>query len=344
MKIGRTYTPILKWKQGEQFALLNLSEETRKKTIPFFCLVNKVNAKQFVKDVSRFWGESNPFYLGFHQNLFDATDVSKSNILEEIIAESNKVGLKVIPVICSLNSTSYLNTIKRLKNFLPNGILLHFKPSDFKNLKAVIDSSLKTIDFEGNDNIDILVDLFRINSSIDIEIYSKIIIDSYNTLNSYKFRKFIFGASSFPESLAGTKKNSISTIERVEWRIWKDLIKSEENINFADYAIDDPFDISLKNGATIVPTIRYTKDDYWYITRGEYNRARPYDYSQYHILSKLIISNMKLYCGKDYSWGDNCIYDCANRVCTRDKCNHGSPSQWVKYGTNHHITYVSNQI
>lgn len=222
---------------------------------------------------------------------------------------------------------------------LKYGTAIHIKPHDFKSYKTYVSDIVNEIEVQKS-SIDIFVDLYRINASLDMGLYINLVNDIIKNLNG--FRRIVFAASSFPDNLAGRKQGSISTIDRLEWGIWKSLVE-DFNVDFGDYAADDPLDVSLTDGATIIPTVRYTNGDYWYIARGKYNSEAPRDFTQFHELSKAIIERKDIYCGENYSWGDKKIFECAKKECVDEGCNHGNLESWVKISTNHHLTYVANQ-
>ena len=143
-------------------------------------------------------------------------------------------------------------------------------------------------------------------------------------------------ASAFPISIS-VASNSISDLPRYDFMLYSALSKLLPNIIFGDYGSDDPFDPQIDSRMNIVPTIRYTSDNCWKIVRGHYDRAMPYDFSQFFNLAKLLMG-CDFFSGRRYSWGDNKIYQCAN-----GECANGNLETWVRVAINHHITFVVNE-
>lgn len=337
---SQNYTPILKWKQGEQFALMYLNDEVKAKIAPYFSMVDNEDPDKLISKIYRFWGNVFPFYLGFHQNVLENASINKSKIISELIEVASTEEMPLVPVISSYNDKAYYDMIKKSKDMTGNGILLHVRPHDFKR----IDELVQLVESIGIEEIDILIDWYSINQGFDVETYVELMSEKLKKIAKAGFRKIIFAASSFPEMLSGIDAFSISTIERTEWKIWKGLKDQYPDIHFGDYSIDDPLNPTFSQGVTIVPTIRYTKDDYWYIVRGKHDPSRPRDFTQYHKLSKMLVEKRNIYCGREYSWGDEEIFLCAEKKCTGAKCNHGHMLEWVKRSANHHLTYVANQV
>lgn len=339
---GNIYVPILKWKRGEQFALLNLKDSDKAKMTPMFSVVSETEPKPFIDKILRFWGNKYPIYVGFHQNVFDDTSIKTEDLMLSTLKLSIANKIKVIPAVCSNNTREYFEMIKSNLKLLTNGMVIHIKPTDYKTYDTLIDEIINNTGISKRDT-DLIIDLYRINASFDMDLYYNIVSGIINNLSGEGYRRIIFSASSFPDSLAGTKQNSISEIPRIEWNIWRRL-KKEVNIDFGDYASDDPLDISLSDGATIIPTVRYTKENQWYIIRGSYNPSSPRDYQQFHKLCKMLVSRRDIYCGKTHCWGDEKIHECAANTCVGVGCNHGNLETWVKIGINHHLTFTMNQV
>lgn len=106
---------------------------------------------------------------------------------------------------------------------------------------------------------------------------------------------------------------------------------------FSDYGITHPSYPQLDfRFIKMVAKVKYTAVSYWLLVKGQtLQRA---GHGQYRSLAQIVIGEPE-YCGAAYSWGDQYIYDCANNA-----AGTGTPRIWVAVGTNHHITFVTNQI
>jgi len=170
------------------------------------------------------------------------------------------------------------------------------------------------------------------------------IIDSIiNEFELNKYNSMIITGSSFPETLSGIQAWSIIKNPRKEFIIWQELREKYPDLIFGDYVSDDPKDPSFNHKVIIIPTIRYTYNENWYIFRGEHDEDKPYDYSQFHKLSQDLVDH-HIYCGKDFSWSDKRINNIANTKCKNTNCNHGNAESWVQIAVNHHISFVVNQL
>jgi hypothetical protein len=76
----------------------------------------------------------------------------------------------------------------------------------------------------------------------------------------------------------------------------------------------------------------YTAQDDWLIVKGR--NVRQYGFDQYFELCRALVGRPEYY-GRDFSWGDNFIAQCATR-----ELGPGNATTWRKVGTNHHLTVV----
>lgn len=335
----KLYTPILKYKQGERLAVQDLPNAVKQHLLPLFCIMELKDPGYLVNSLLRTWEKSFPFFIDFHPTAIGTRD----KYIKKFFEISKEQKISAIPVIQADYDKTYINEIKKAGALMNNGYALRITDPDPDDLSKVLDNVHEVVGVSDKD-LDVIIDLGHLPRSGAItEAYSTIANNLLSVLNPSKFRHVIVAGGSFPEVLTGIPKNQISELQRNEWLIWQKVHKKYRSVLFGDYGIDDP-NIAQGDRFTIVPTIRYTSEDSWFIVRGEYDPRQPYDFTQFHRLSKVLVKS-KIYCGPAFSWGDNRIKECADRTCTgSDHCNHGNLTSWVRIGTNHHLTYVVNQL
>lgn len=342
MSFVKKYVPILKWKRGERIAFRNLSPSIKNNMIPLFNIMKNETIEAFIKNTSRDWGIKIPFYVDFHSDFIKKRKLEVNSFMQALLENAINSNLYIIPVITTARDIDFMHIINSKFDALTNGYAIRINTKDFDNFDNNIKEIIYEINNINNKKIDLIIDLASVELPKEVLCTLSNIVDSIiEKSKRFNFSNIILGGSSFPQYLIGLKKYQISSIVRKEWIIWNEVHKKNPFVIYADYGPDDPFELDLSDGATIIPTIRYTFDDYWYIFRGEYNPARPRDYSQFHKLSQQLINNA-IYCGKGYSWGDKKIYDCAKKECIGINCNHGNLESWVQIATNHHVTYIVN--
>jgi hypothetical protein len=83
-------------------------------------------------------------------------------------------------------------------------------------------------------------------------------------------------------------------------------------------------------------SVRYTANGSWLVLKGR--NLRDYGYEQFHDVCRELVG-MAEYSGRDFSWGDGYIDDCANEI-----VGTGNLTTWRKVGTSHHIAFVEGQL
>ena len=82
--------------------------------------------------------------------------------------------------------------------------------------------------------------------------------------------------------------------------------------------------------------MRYTADGSWLVLKGR--NLRDHGYEQFYDVCADLIARDE-YSGREFSWGDEYIDDCANR-----RVGTGNLTTWRKVGTSHHLSYVLREL
>jgi len=334
------YVPILKWKGGERIAIRRLSEDVKDLIRPVLLVTKNTEPDSYCIEVARNWGINREFYMDFHPDFKG----DQTEFLETIINDEESEQLSIIPVVSMSSSVDFMSFIENNISKFKYGAALRINNLNDKTIQDWFNEIDQII--SDSNSVDVILDTGEIgnlpNGTIDMlsDLIKEII---RNLQQQNRFRNIIVVGASFPKSIS-VKQNNISTLNRIEWLLWKKINAEMPFILFGDYGVDDPQDPQYDTRPTIIPTIRYTRNDYWYIIRGKYDPRAPFDYTQFHELSRMLIQKDNIFCGADFSWGDKRIFECANTKCTFANCNHGNLTTWVQINTNHHLTYVALQV
>src|SRR5258708_7679806 len=128
----------------------------------------------------------------------------------------------------------------------------------------------------------------------------------------------------------------------VNGELWKTLqrrpgLLPRAGMIFGDYAIAHPVTKELDpRTMQMSASIRYTTQNNWLVLKGR--NVRQYGFDQYFDLSRALVERIE-YSGRDFSWGDKYIADCATGM-----EGPGNATTWRKVGTNHHLTLVTREI
>lgn len=348
------YVPILKWKRGEQRALQELPNTLREKFTPLieivpvpYDYVNDTPAKTIDQhlanvgeQIKETWIPNRPlfidlFWLGEDERMEDG-----SHPLNFIMNEVRKRNFLAIPVIGYERDDDYKAEVKHAIEEDSLGVCIRLEDDDFLDIESRLDSLIGYLEID-NSQVDILIDLKDISPDDEKKNILSIIsiINSIPKINEW--RTLTLACTTFPETLSVVASDSTGFIPRSEWKIWSELknkkIPIQRMPTYGDYAIANPLynevDPRLMRMSA---NIRYTTKDDFMIIKGK--AIKKNGWKQVCSMSEKLIKH-PLYCGKDFSWGDEYIY-----ICATEKCNTGNAETWRKVGTNHHITFVINQL
>jgi hypothetical protein len=330
MKTNFTYIPILKWKQGEQGALKELEDSIKDKIVPLIEITPDFNFSK-LKDSLNNW-KNRYFYFDILPEVYEE---NSGEIYFDLLSQCDPK--YVIPVVFLSDNK---DAIKEANNYSKNGIAIRITSDDLDDL----DSSLMELKDEfGYNNIDLIIDLREINENNfgEKKIVAKALLPDIPEIQS--FRNIILSSSAFPKTLSSFGKYEIHHISRYDYQLWSSLLYLEKRYNiklkYSDYCINHPSFFEYIPGMSPAFNIRYSTNDSFIVIRGDSTKKGGLDVENVVSLCQKLI-NLKDFSGQDFSWGDNYIFTrCSKGI---EKC--GNLSTWRKVGTNHHITFVVNQL
>mgnify|MGYP000891904792 FL=1 len=346
MILNSNYVPILKWKQGEKNALSVIPLNIKKTFTPLIEIVPptydfakkryKKSIDEHLQDIGdtffKSWNSELPFFIDLKWLPIKMHTCFNVHTLKYILSEARKKSYKVIPVTGSKRDLAYQNEIKKAIVEDNLGVCFRIEEHDFINIAFY---SIRPSD------VDLVIDFDYILEKDTNKNYLSIIalIHSIPFINDW--RTITLCSTSFPEDTSSIPTNTVGNIKRSEWLIWKQLFNNRASLkrlpSFGDYGISNPNYKEIDPRImTMSANIRYTVENKWIIVKG--NSTRKHGWEQTHNLSKKL-TTLNEFSGHSFSWGDKYISDCAKKVVTR-----GNASTWRKVGTNHHITYVINQL
>ncbi len=358
----RHYIPILKAKRGELGALSEF-EESKKEFItplieltPLPLVIKKDGERRKTIDehliklapsIKKSWDSSSPLYLDTRVIQDDVIMDSGVHFLEHLYNEAMENSLNLIPVIDFERQDIYRQNLAKIIKRDKNGVCLRLDTNSLfsRDFKSNLEELLKSTSLSVNE-VDLIIDLKSVTAGNE-DIIIKGLVDLLLTLPYVNnFRTLTISSSSFPYDMSKIGKNESKLLPRLEWETWLKIIQSDKirKPSFSDYGISHPISIDF-NPKTMQTSanIRYSTKKDWLIVKGSSTTikiagVKTKSYKQYFDLSKSLIAR-KEYLGKDFSWGDDYIYKCAN-----NNASTANQEVWRKIGTNHHLTLVTNQI
>lgn len=329
------YYPVLRWKQGEQAALQNLSVSTKGLISPIVdfpdnCEHTDNRVSNFCRDAIAVWGVNRPFYVDLGTIDYGVTPIG-THPAAQLLMNAHTAGLEIIPVITTdidFNLLSAISSSYSLGYF--QRIALRILRDEEATAHTDAASAIQEIGIEGN-NCDLIIDLGDVTTG---SIQSNFrILQSLLLQFGMNYRKIICVSGAFDPSEVQTDSNG--RIHRNDLLLWIHARQLPElnRLEFGDYTtVQALLEEVQYQGA---PKIKYTLDQEWYMIKGHRSRARD---NQRQQLSQHII-NQQFYRGVAYSFGDNRINQCATGL-----WGPGSAANWVSNDISQHITFVANQL
>jgi hypothetical protein len=352
------YVPLLKGKVGE-FDAIGRIPMSKKATftpfldIPQMAVESSEEAPSSLDDyldrkVSRLakaWDcEDRPVLI----DLFDTDPSARTNDGKHPLVKTfdllRKAGVQAIPATGLDRDEAYQKAVREIVDVDKRGVCFRMLREDLASgyaLSGALGDLLDRFGIERGE-ADLLLDFRKVEADAADDVGATVakVVNSLSGVTDW--RSLVFSGSNMPQSLAeDVKAGTVGEVERVEYRIWSDLLsrRLKRVPFFGDYGIVHPeltyIDPKMVNASA---AIRYTLSDRWLIVRGRSLRQSPEGFAQFYGLSRTL-AKRKEFMGADYSWGDEEIQKRANREGTT-----GNLTTWVAVATNHHVTFVANQV
>ena len=196
----------------------------------------------------------------------------------------------------------------------------------------------------GVTDADLLLDLGYVSEDTEVDIdFLALAVEELLSVGSW--RGVVVLGTTMPRSLGGgiVEAGTVGRLPRQEWLLWSALRRSNLSRlpTYGDYAVQhpdppmEPLDGQLPLGMR--GNIRYTHDTVTVIPRAKAPRHEE-GREQYRELCRVLVAQPE-FAGRDFTWGDQQIADCAN-----DTCEPGWEDHWRGAGTSHHLRFVVDQV
>lgn len=350
------YVPILKGRDGEYGALQTLSPDVKKRLTPLLEVppiawdfgedrpaktVDEHLAKVSTK-IERAWGLERPLFV----DLLWIPEVERmadgSHPAAYVFQAAQARGLKLVPVTGLARDQAYQLAV-RDHAAQERSCCIRLQMEDFvdpQDVSGQLETLLSVVGLAPT-QVDLVMDLRALTSThvATLLITVPSLLASLPRLEDW--RSLTLAATAFPENLMGLPPSDVSVIRRIEWALWKSVVARSKMAGrlptFGDYAIAHPapseVDPRIMRASA---SIRYTMDEDWLVVKAR--SLRDHGFNQFHEVCRTLVACSE-YSGKDFSWGDRYIDECA-----RNQTGPGNLTSWRKVGTSHHLTFVTAQL
>jgi hypothetical protein len=329
------YVPVLKWKTGEKDAIKKLDKSQLEEIFPVIELVDSIDTNSLLNEIREI-GLNHAFIDTSH---YDETDFK---FYKDLAADNN---LYIIPVFYI---DDLFNNISSVANQFDEICIRLAIPEPLDSL-SYTELFKKIFKKEINLKIDLILDLIFVQDMESASLKYVALNQILSQLEKYhnNINKVIISSTSFPENLNSLEAGGEQSYKRYEFIIFNKLLENPNCKNliskliYSDYGVnkftDTEMDFSrLQYG--VLPKIKYTLDNSYYVQKGEKDRIRNvYTVSVFDMCDKIVKS--KFFYGQNFSYGDNQIY-----TKSIDKRGPGGNKDWVTISTVHHIAVILKQI
>jgi hypothetical protein len=354
-----SYVPVLKGKDGEFKALYCLAPSVKRKVIPFIDIpridIDPKNKRpkytidehltKKAQSILKAWGTEQPLFVDLFDLSLDLRTADGNHILDFLFSKLREMEVNAIPVI-GFDRSGDFEYVRATSNTIAvdgRGLCLRLLREDMEDPKRAYDSMNDLLEMLNlpEEKVHLLMDFRDISEETlpDITEISARFLSNLPEHGSWKTLALV--CSAFPENLKDVQPRSTARLPRSEWQLRKGLALLRKKIPrfpmFGDYGICHPDLPDFNPQYTPSAAIRYTTSEDWLIVKA--GSIKKDTYQQFRQLCG-ILRNRPEYSGTQYSWGDSFINDCADFNTTGP----GNLTTWRQVGTNHHITFVSNQI
>jgi hypothetical protein len=346
------YSPFLKFKANELIALINLLPEDRKNIIPLLELprddsytVNDLISRidNSVKKMKKKIENNFSFYID-NLEIPDIFKIHGSDNYQYLI--NSFIDFDIIPVVGFDRVKSHNDIGINFANKKAKKIAIRVTQDYFENFLAYKkDLSDMFAQIEQDVTCILLLDCNYIEDGNVTEKCKICIIKILEYITkTYKFSKIVISGSSIPTPIgdkvkAGTTvnidRNEISLFNKIK------IEYPEIALVLGDYTVVSPgySEINIKPEAmqnVIKPKIIYSTLNYHYAIRGQ--KLKTHGFGQYFLQAEAIIKE-SFYREKDFSWGDNFLFEKATY-----KGTNITPSSIIGPTVNAHIKFMINEI
>lgn len=348
------YVAALQNKPGELDALRHASAETWERLTPIVHFVGPKNRSDpfnassiadWVKKVALAVGE-HPVYLDIMRlDAMFAVTTTKDEvpILAQIYAMARKRGMRFVPVLrVGENTDQHAGVVADAALEDGHGVALRYRvrevlPPAGMTHQAYMEAQLTRVGRSVYET-DLFVDLEYIDPDDDLEATDLAAV-LHDLLAVGSWRSVVVLGTSMPSMLTCIPEGTLGTLPRREWDLWSQLEHCglSRMPAFGDYAIQHPRPPIDGGGPGMRANIRYASEAQTLVARG-HGPVLQEGNEQYRGLCRQLVARNEFE-GRDYSWGDATIADCASGMVSP-----GAQNVWRGAGTSHHLRFVTSQL
>jgi hypothetical protein len=349
------YVAVLQNKTGELRALAAAADGVWERMTPLLEFVGpKTASRQLTASAAAAWVKRASLVLGQHPFYLDTLRLNATTavqapegsrpVLRYLHDQARNRRMRFVPVVwVGEASEAVEQTVRDAAIADGHGVALRYRalevlPPTGTSRRAFVEAQLDRVNARP-EQADLLIDLQFIDEDRELagEDLAEL-VDQTSTVGQW--RSVALLGTTIPKTLGVIPEGTIGSLPRREWNLWVELdrIGLARTPAFGDYAVQHPHPPADGGGGNQMrANIRYTTDDATVVVRGR-GPVTQEGNEQYRRLCEQLAA-LPEFAGRDYSWGDETIEDCADGVVPP-----GSQNQWRGVGTSHHMRHVTDAL
>jgi len=339
------YVPILKAKQGEIGALTELDESRRYEITPLIEIpphstgtkpLSRHIADTMAKLVTA-WG---PHRFWLDLNLLPTAPVEQRAPLAIALDVARAEQVPVVPVVNLASDDRYVRAVAEAVVADRNGVCIRVDMRSPHSLADRLQSLMAVLEVEPVE-VDLVLDFGHMlpGQAGTLSLAAAAVLGALPFVDQW--RTLTVAGTAAPIDVSAQKRDSVDTLERTEWLVWKQLLAQLDDLprvpTFGDYGVTHPqlpdVDPAMMN---MTAKLRYTAGDNWLQFKGR--GVKKHGYEQFNGLCKALVARPE-FAGGHVSWG-NAYY----AACAKGEQGPGNATVWKQASTEQHLTAVAGQL
>jgi Beta protein len=358
---GVRYVPVLKWKQGEQFAVNPLSATQKALLLPLVEIQDRPyswdkqkytkswerHIDDVVKATIKNWGKAHEIAVDQLIDDDDSLSALPGTPWEYLFESLWSSGVDAIPVVSRRASAAETAALLKIgKHHKKTRWLLRYGvPSDeplpsANKVKAWFENAVAALG-TAHARVSAVLDVAHVGED-NPKRSPPAVADLVTTIASVgPWRHLVLASGAFPKNLAGVAKGT-KQLPRRDWQLFRQVRGDTKvaglGLLYGDYGIShvEPFEGDPRK-MVMSANLRYAHWDDWHVLKAK--NVRDYGYDQYRDLCKLLVM-LPIYMTASFSHGDASY----NNVATNPSATPGNATTWRRDATNHHLHVVLDQL
>jgi hypothetical protein len=360
-----SHIAILKANKGELEAVKNLDDGTARRILPLFeigHLTDTIRERKYIREsptpmmthlnrvldsVGKAWPTRPAMVDGYHWPA-NARAENGDHVIPYMVARLRAQGISVVPVIGydRWGNAEYKMALQTVPARDDGQFCMRLDSSAIEDaaepehFQDTIQDIIDELELDPA-RCSALLDFADISmGTMSVEKLITLADNLIGQLQMFGFHHYVVAGCSLPTTinLAVSDRDSLGAVLRKEMLVWQTLRLNFPNVILVsgDYGVRGPTTTEIRSKYTN-GKIRHTVNKQTIVVRG-HPFSDDHSYDQMHQLAAILVKS-RHFLGAGFSWGDSQILQCSQVVQGLT-----GTSQWIAIDTNHHLTFVAQEV